>query len=156
MSRFAIVLSFLLLASLLPAPAVTWAEDAERPVVQAAPVAPEAAALRVNRAPRSAEEKALFELTETTRTRIEGLVRSMIGLPDGPALRGLQQKVEELKQQERVEFLRIKLGFARQRGDLATARECERMIELILNPPKPVLAPDSRALERARQEGGRP
>jgi len=156
MSRFAIILSFLVLALLLVAPAAARAEDGAPPVVRAEPVTPGETAVPVVRAPRTAEEKELFELEEATRAQVGELVRSMTGLPDGPALRALQGKVEELKQQERLEFLRIKLRFAHQRGDLPTAHECERLIERITNPPRPVAAPDARALERARVEGSRP
>jgi hypothetical protein len=156
MSRFATIVSFLALALLLSATTAPRAEEAAGLVIRAEPATPGETAPSVVRAPRTAEEQALFELGEATRARVEELVRGMTGLPDGPVLRALQRKVEEVKQQERLEFLGIKLDFARRRGDLATAQECERLIERILNPPAPAVSPDSRALERARQEGGRP
>jgi hypothetical protein len=51
----------------------------------------------------------------------------------------------------------VKIQFARQRGDLALAQECQQRIDLILNPPKaapgrPTPVPPA----GSAKEGGRP
>jgi hypothetical protein len=140
---------------------VVRASDEARPVTRAAAVVARPggteAAPRAERAPRTAEEKALRAVEEEGQAQVEALVKSMQDLQDGPALRALQRKVEEVKQAQHVEFLRVKERFARERGDLATAREAQRLIEAILNPPKPAAAPAVRqAPEKKVQEGGRP
>ncbi len=157
MSR-TIRLSLLLAIALLAlAPAAASAQAAPR-ATKAAVVAPQpTASAPVQRPPLTAEEKALRAVEEDGRIQVEALVKSMQGLPDGPALRALERKVEDVKKASRVGFLRVKVQFARQRGDLAGAQEAQRQIELILNPPKPALAPIAPASrERIEKEGGQP
>ena len=154
MSRFLLLSLFLALAFLTLAPAAASAADEAKPVAKAALVAP---GTTVPRPVLTAEEKALLAVEEEGRLQVDALVKSMAGLPDGPALRALERKVEEVKQADRVQFLRVKVQFAHQRGDLAAAHEAEQMIELILNPPKPAYAPVARPeTDRARKEAGRP
>jgi hypothetical protein len=104
----------------------------------------------------TAEEQVLVDVQEQGRRQVAELVATAKDLPDGPARRALERKVEEVKKQNRVDFLRVKVRFARERGDLAAAQEAEQRIELILNPPKPpAVAPAAR--EKApRGEGTRP
>jgi Skp family chaperone for outer membrane proteins len=160
MSRPVTLPLLLALALVALAPAAAAADEAA-PVTRATAIAPTPArgvpAARAERAPRTAEEKALRAVEEDGRTRVESLVKSMQGLQDGPALRALQHKVEEVKQAQEVQFLQVKARFARERGDLATAQEAQRLIDLILNPPKPVAAPALRQQpEKQLPEGGRP
>lgn len=156
MSRPVPIIPFIASVMLLLAPAVASADEQTAPATAATVVAPERTQAPLVRAPVTAEEKALRALDEEALARVRELVRSMTGLPDGPALRELQRKVEDVKRDHRVSFLRVKLQFARQRGDLATAQECEQRIERILNPPRPTAIPDARARERTRETGGRP
>jgi hypothetical protein len=156
MSRFVSLALFTCLALLLVVPAMTSADDAEGLATSASVVPAERVPVPAVRAPVTAEEKALRELEESSRNAVDELVRSMTGMPDGPVLRALQHKVEEVKRNHRVDFLRLKQQFARQRGDLAAAQEYQRLVDLILNPPKPLAVPDSRAQERWRTEGGQP
>lgn len=154
MSRFLLLSCSLALAFLTLAPAVVAAADEVKPVVKAAVVAPGTAATRPA---LTAEEKALFAVEEEGRSQVDALVKSMAGQPDGPVLRALERKVEAVKQDGRIQFLQVKIQFARQRGDLATAQQAGQMIDLILNPPKPVGAPAARPeADRARKEAGRP
>jgi len=154
MSRFLLLSSSLALAFLTLAPAAAPAADEVKPVAKAAVVAPGTTAPRPA---LTAEEKALFAVEEEGRLQVDALVKSMAGLPDGPVLRALERKVEEVKQDGRIQFLQVKVQFARQRGDLATAQQAEQMIDLILNPPKPASAPGARPeTDRARKEAGRP
>jgi hypothetical protein len=151
----------LLLALALVALVPTAATAEATPVTKATAVVPTplsaAPAARVERAPRTAEEKALRAVEDDGRAQVEALVKSMQGLQDGPALRALQRKVEEVKQAQEVQFLQVKVRFARERGDLAAAQEAQRMIDFILNPPKPVAAPALRQQpEKQVKEGGRP
>ena len=154
MSRFLLLSLSLALAFLTLAPAAAPAADEAKPAAKAALVAPGTTAPRPV---LTAEEKALLAVEEESRRQVDALVKSMVGLPDGPALRALERKVEEVKQADRVQFLRVKVQFAHQRGDLAAAHEAQQMIDLILNPPKPVSAPNTRPeTDRARKEAGRP
>ncbi|MBI5708759.1 MAG: hypothetical protein HZC42_00390 [Candidatus Eisenbacteria bacterium] len=109
---------------------------------------------RVARPPLTAEEKALLAVEEQNQAQVEALVKSMAGLPDGPALRALERKIEQVKREGQLQFLRVKVQFARQRGDLAAAHEAERMINLILNPPP--ATPGTVARPEPGKEGGRP
>ena len=88
----------------------------------------------MRRLPLTAEEKAVFQIREETRTQVDELVRRMVGLTDGPASRALQGKIEELKQRCRIQVLRTKVDFARQRGDLRAVREVEDLIDQMLHP----------------------
>jgi hypothetical protein len=157
MSRSVILPLLLALALVLLVPAVAAADDAA-PVTKAVPVvATPAGAVPVVRAPLTPEQKALRAVEEDGRTQVEALVKSMEGLQDGPALRALLRKVEEVKQAQEVQFLQVKVRFARERGDLAAAQEAQRRIDLILNPPRPVAAPALRQQpEKQLKEGGRP
>jgi len=104
----------------------------------------------------TAEETALVDVEEQGRRQVAELVAAAKALPDGPARRALERKVEEVKKQSRVEFLRVKVRFARERGDLAAAREAEQRIDFILNPPMPpAVAPAARE-KASRGEGTRP
>ncbi len=152
MSRFVVVSLFLALAFLVLAPSAASAADEAKVIVTSGIAKPGVAAPRP---PLTAEEKALSAVEDEGRAQVDALVKSMAGLPDGPALRALERKVEEIKQASRIRFLEVKVQFARQRGDLAAAREAEQMIHLILNPPKPAVAPNTRP-ETVRKEGGRP
>lgn len=147
----------LVIALALASPA--FADDAPRTggaAVEARPVVP--AAVEVRRAPRTAEEQALADVREATATRVKELMASMEGQPDGPALRALQLKVVELKRDGDLQFLRTKLQFARQRGDLAAVQGLEARILTITNPPaRKAAATVSRPAPGATTtEGGRP
>lgn len=127
------------------------ADEAVRPDVSPAPAA-------TPRAPRlTAEQKALLAVQEEGRTQVAALVRTMAGLPDGPALRALEQKVQAVKQDTRVRFLRVKIAYALERGDLATAHEAEQIIDRMLH-PRPAVARAVTRPEPGRTagEGGRP
>jgi hypothetical protein len=160
MSRSVILPLLLALALVALVPAVAAAEDAA-PVTKAVPVlatptgaAPAAPVVRV---PLTPEQQALRAVEDEGRSQVEALVKSMEDLQDGPALRALLRKVEEVKQAQEVQFLQVKARFARERGDLAAAQEAQRRIELILNPPRPVAAPALRQQPvKQLQEGGRP
>jgi len=160
MSR-SIVILLLALALLILVPVVVRAADEVRPVTKAASVVARPgvteAAPRAERPARTPEEKALRAVEDEGQAQVEALVKSMQGLQDGPVLRALQRKVEEVKQAQHLEFLRVKARFARERGDLATIKEAERLIQAILNPPKPVATPAVRQTpDKNVQEGGRP
>jgi hypothetical protein len=157
MSRSVILPLLLALALVALVPAVAAADDAA-PVTKAVPVvATPAGAAPVVHAPLTPEQQALRAVEEDGRTQVEALVKSLEGLQDGPALRALLRKVEEVKQAQEVQFLKVKVRFARERGDLAAAQEAQRRIDLILNPPRPVAAPALRpSPEKQLKEGGRP
>jgi len=98
-----------------------------------------AAGVQPSQLPLTPQQMAIREVQERAGLQVQELVAAMANLEDGPALRALQLKVDEIKKQSRVEVLRLKATFARERGDLAEAQEAERLIQLILNPPAPVL-----------------
>jgi len=107
-------------------------------------------------APRTVEQLAIRDLQNSARARMRDLVAAMTGLPDGPARDAFELKIVELKKQHRIEVLKLKAGFARQRGDLAAAAEAERAAEQLLNPPKPAPGTVAREIPRsAASEGGR-
>jgi hypothetical protein len=148
----------LALAAVIPAAA---AADEAAPVTTATEVvstpADAAPAARVGSVPRTAEEKALRAVEDDGRARVETLVKSLEGLQDGPVLRALLRKVEEIKQAQEVQFLQVKARFARERGDLATAQEAQQRIDFILNPPRPVAATALRQQpDKQVKEGGQP
>jgi hypothetical protein len=148
----------LALAAVVPAAAAT---DEATPVTTATAVvsAPDstAPAARVESVPRTAEERALRAVADDGRARVETLVKSLEGMQDGPVLRALLRKVEEIKQAQEVEFLQVKTRFARERGDLATAQEAQQRIDFILNPPRPVAAPALRQQpDKQVMEGSQP
>ncbi len=152
MSRRSLIAPLLALSLIVLLPAAVRADaEVKATAGQAAPASGEA---RVARPPLTAEEKALLAVQEQNQAQIEALVKSMAGLPDGPALRALERKIEQVKREGQVQFLRVKVQFARQRGDLAAAHESERMIELILNPPP--TTPGTIARPEPGKEGGRP
>ncbi len=105
----------------------------------------------------STEERAILAVQEESRLEVQALVKSMAGLPDGPVLRALELKVEQIKRDGQVQCLRIRSQFALQRGDLAAAREAQDLIELILHPrPVTPVATTRSGSERTEKEGGRP
>lgn len=86
--------------------------------------------------PMTPEERALFDLQERGRMQVEALMRQARLLPDGLARHHLLRRTGELKLQNRVEVLRTRAAFARQRGDFATAQECDAATEALLHPPR--------------------
>jgi hypothetical protein len=151
MSRHFILPSLFVLALGAGAAMAAPAEEAARPDVAPAPSA-------APRAPRlTAEQKALLAVQDEGRARVAELVRTMAGLPDGPALRALEQKVHAVKQEARIQFLRVKIAYALERGDLATAHEAEQIIDRMLH-PRPAVARAVTRPEPGRTagEGGRP
>jgi hypothetical protein len=112
-----------------PVPARTPVDE-----VTARPAEGRSAGGVIERLPMTKEGASIFKIREDTRLQVEDLVKRMAGLPDGPALRALQGKVQELKQDCRLRVLRTKADFARQRGDLRAAGEVDNLIEQILHP----------------------
>ncbi len=100
------------------------------------------------------EERALQAVQEEARVAVAELAKSMAGLPDGPALRALERKVEQTKRDYRVQFLQVKADFARKRGDLAAMHQAEDLIDRILH-PRPA-TPASAVQRQAPEKGGRP
>jgi hypothetical protein len=127
----------------LMAPAVR--ADTPGPAAGVAPAtrvevtAPRPAAPRVV---RSAEAQALLAVREEGQRQVQALVDQMKALPAGSLqLRALQRQAVETKKQNEVEFLRTKVTFARQRGDLAAVHALEDQIDQFLNPRPRVVAP---------------
>lgn len=156
MSRRSLIAPLLALSLIVLLPAAVRADGEVKATAGLA--APGSGEARVARPPLTAEEQALLTVQEQNQAQVEALVKNMTGLPDGPALRALERKIEQVKREGQVQFLRVKVQFARQRGDLAAAHESERMIELILNPPPPTPGTIARPepARETRKEGGRP
>ena len=147
MNRFVFASTLLALTLLLPG-----AARAADPRVDGGSAA---RAPGVATAPRlTAEQRAIVAVQEEGRRQVESLVKSMAGLPDGPVLRALELKVEQIKRDEQVQCLRVHAQFALQRGDLAAAHEAEGLIDLILH-PRPV-TPVANTRNVPAREGGRP
>lgn len=141
-----------LIAAAALAAAVTKPVTSARPM-SAAPVPTQ----QIVHPPLSPEERALLAVQEEGRTQVQTLLESMRGVSDGPALRALQQKVETIKRDTRVAFLRVTADFARRRGDLAAAHEAEDLAEAILHPAPVTTTGVVRPVpEKERLEGGRP
>jgi hypothetical protein len=148
MNRFVFASSLLALALLIPG-----AARAADPRMDGGPAAGRSPGVATT--PRlTAEQRAIVAVQEEGRRQVESLVKSMAGLPDGPVLRALELKVEQLKRDEQVQCLRIRAQFALQRGDLAAAHEAEGLIDLILH-PRPV-TPVANTRSVPTREGGRP
>ena len=135
--------------------ATAIAAEVTRPGTNAAPLTATPATSPVVRHTPTAEERALLAVQEEGRTQVQALVEGMKGLPDGPALRALQHKVEDVKRDSRVAFLRVKADFARRRGDLAAAHEAEDLIDAMLHPRAATHATVARPAPDKAQ-GGRP
>jgi hypothetical protein len=95
-------------------------------------------------APRTPHQRAIAEVQEQGRLKVRELVAAMEALADGPALEALQRKVEQTKRETRLTILRMHVAHAREIGDLALAAEAQRQVDLMLDPPKPVVAKVSR------------
>ena len=89
------------------------------------------------RLPATAEERALLDLQSEGERRVAELERATQGVPDGPALRALERKVEEVMLETWANTMRARAGFARRRGDLAAAHEIEATLERVLHPLPP-------------------
>ncbi len=116
------------------------------------------AAQQTVKPPLTAEEKALLAIEEEGRQEVLELVKSLEGMPDGPARRALERKAVQLKRDHYVRLLRAKVDFARARGDFAAVQQGEAIISSILNPRPAASATVARpAPDQARvKEGGRP
>ena len=122
-----------------PAPRAMW------PVVfQAAPAAPWS---------HAAERRALRALRENAVQRVQALVDRMRALPPGE-FEALERQAQDIKRQSEVDFLRTKLTFARGRGDSNAAHDLEAAIELLVNPPQPVVSPEEAARAASPVKGG--
>jgi hypothetical protein len=146
--RWIVFCSLLTVCASSRAMAAPTAPRAVSPVVfQAAPTAPWS---------RAAEKRALSALREDAVQRVQALVVRMRALPPGAEFEALERQAQDIKRQSEVDFLRTKLSFARGRGALAAAHELEEAIDLLLNPPKPVVSPDEAERAASPMKGGRP
>jgi hypothetical protein len=101
----------------------------------------------------TAEESVLLEILENGRREVRALARQAAGLPDGPARRQLMRQASAIKLQTRLDVLKTRAQFARERGDLQTARDCEAAVEMLLH-PRPRAATVSAAKKPVGKEGG--
>ena len=90
---------------------------------------------------RLAEEALIQQHQETARFEVESLTRSLIGRPDGPDVRRIQQSIVELKRSAWIHLIETRLSFARARGDEKTVTAAEGMLVRLTSPP--VSAPES-------------
>jgi hypothetical protein len=98
-------------------------------------------AARVIATPRlrlSAEQLALEAIREEGREQVRELAHQIKNTIDPQLRHALRVRAAEIKTETRLRFLRAKIEFARERGDLLTERQALAAIENIESPPKPV------------------
>jgi hypothetical protein len=104
--------------------------------------------------PLTPEQMALLSIQEEGQRQVAEVVRSMEGVPPGPALVQLQSQIVQIKMDTYVRFLTATAEFARARGDEPAALEAERIIEQVLHPQAPAEPAAPQPREKAAQEGG--
>lgn len=103
---------------------------------------------------RTAERKLLLEQRKEAQLMVRELSKRLAGLSDPAARRALERQVMEVKREARLQFLRTKASFARQRGEFEVADRIDLIIERTLRPrfSAPVTTPD-KAKGAARKDG---
>jgi len=107
--------------------------------------------------PRSAQEVALHEVTIAGQQRVEALMARLTQATDPAARLAIQREIVQAKFDTQIQWLVTRARFERDRGNEATALECERYVQMLLHPQRstPITAEQQR-IEKARlQEGGR-
>jgi len=84
--------------------------------------------------PYTPDERALLALEANGRARVAEIVRRMQGLPEGPALRALEDQAEAVKRDTRMALLAEQSRQARARGDEARARLADAALDLLRHP----------------------
>src|SRR5438874_1363854 len=72
--------------------------------------------------------------------RVRAVSHRMRGLTDGSQLKALERRIDAIKVACYLDQLRARAAFERRRGDLASARELETAVDLIVHPLAPASA----------------
>jgi TolA-binding protein len=94
----------------------------------------------------TAEERAVLDIQQVSMRRINELIDQCKALTDQTKIAELQRQMSQIKLDTRLEILRSRAQFARQRGDEATARDAEQIIAQLLKPAPAVAAGQGRAV----------
>jgi hypothetical protein len=83
---------------------------------------------------RAAERKLLIEQRKEAQQVVRELSERLAGLSDPVARRAIERQAVEVKREARLQFLRTKASFARERGEFEIADQMEHLIERTLRP----------------------
>ena len=95
----------------------------------------------------TAEERAALDIQQVSMRRINELMERCKALTDQGKIAELQRQVGQIKLDTRIEILRSRAQFARQRGDEVAARGAEKIIAQLLK-PAPAASPGRAVLEK--------
>jgi len=94
----------------------------------------------------TAEERAVLDIQQVSMRRINELMDQCRTLNDQAKIAELQRQMNQIKFDTRIELLRSRAQFARQRGDDAAARDAEQIIAQLLKPAPTTAAGQGRAV----------
>lgn len=98
------------------------------------------------------DEQALLAVRQEGQQRVAELAALLRDAVDPEARRQLERQVVETKKKTRLEFLRLKVEFARRDGDRREESLALALIEAIEHPPRPV--PSMHVRPRPGTRGG--
>jgi TolA-binding protein len=94
----------------------------------------------------TAEERAVLDIQQVSMRQINQLMDQCKALTDQAKIAELQRQMSQIKFDTRIEILRSRAQFARQRGDEAAARDVEQFIAQLLKPAPTTAVGQGRAV----------